>query len=258
MNESNEFLNGQGSYRTSNAIFYIIPQEEETRVDLLNIDQNTKEDVRRLYRFIVAQNWQCNTIANAIIENMIRTLSLDLKNTRNGNALISLYDMMDAYVTVKRDDDAEKEGNINIAFSIGKRVEGIITDNVTREDRKYEYISPEIMFGSNPESPLTKKMELLDKIARKELNDKYGILLPTAWMAMSIGYIFIENLYRELVNKIILMQKPSVSINFNDNIEFHATRKSDGIVINLRPGMNAKLLIKSDELTENDDGDDED
>ena len=48
--------------------------------------------------------------------------------------------------------------------------------------------------------------------------------------------------------------RKTLSINFNDLIEFHAIRKADCVDIKLRPGMGAKLIIKSDESTEADDG----
>jgi hypothetical protein len=60
-----------------------------------------------------------------------------------------------------------------------------------------------------------------------------------------------------MVTKIVQTGKSSVMINFNDIIEFHAIRKGEGIDVKLRPGMGAKLIIKSDESTEaDDDGDD--
>lgn len=241
-----------------NTILYIIPQDPENKTDLLNVDMATKEDVRRLFKFFVSNNWHCNTIANSVIENLIRSLSLELRNTRNSNAKINFYDLFEAYVTVKRDENAEKEGNINIAFKALPKMEEIIADNTPREDREYVYTSPAVKFGYGEKDPRTKAMLLLDRISRKELNDKNAIVLPNEWMAISIGYIFIENIIRELIKKITLTNKPSASINFNDNIEFHAIVKNEGLVISMRPGMNAKLLIKSDELTEIEDNDGDD
>ena len=42
---------------------------------------------------------------------------------------------------------------------------------------------------------------------------------------------------------------------FNDNIEIHGMMKDGTVSIIMRPGMNAKLLIKCDELTEHTMGD---
>ena len=59
-----------------------------------------------------------------------------------------------------------------------------------------------------------------------------------------------------MITKIVQLDKSSVMINFNDLIEFHAIRKKENSVeIRLRPGMGAKLIIKSDESTESDDDD---
>jgi hypothetical protein len=238
---------------TNTSILYIMPQDQETRTDILNTDLNTKEDVRRLYRWHIMQNWQCNTIANALIENMVRTMSLELKNTRNRNTKFNFYDLIEAQVSVKQDEDAEKEGNINISFHPGSRVDALISDNIKREDREFAYANPAIKFSVPENEDRSKAMNLLDRVTRRELSEKYGIVLPNEWGAIAIADTFVENLFREIILKNVLSKKPSVSINFNDNIELHAITKDDKLSIFMRPGMNAKLLIKSDEITEADD-----
>lgn len=235
---------------------YIIPQDEETRISLLNVDRNTKEDVRRLHRLYVDHDWHCNTIANTYIETIIRHLGYDVKNNGNANSKFDFYDLFLAYVTVKQNEDAEKEGNINIAFQPEEKVAEIITDPVPREEREYEYIAPSARYVFVDNEPKTKAYEKLDKVARMELQEKYGITIPDPWMVTAISYVFMENIIRELLYKLTLTGKLSSSINFNDNIEMHAIMKNGEVSISLRPGMNAKLLIKSDETTEAEDLDD--
>lgn len=236
---------------------YVIPQDPVNRVALLNVDRNTKEEVRLHYRLYMDHDWQCNTIANAYIESIIRALGLDVKNTGNANASWDFYNLFDAHVTVKQDKEAEKEGNINIAFEVEDKILDIISDQTPREDRKYDVSTPEAAFTFVNNKRMTDAYEKIDHVTRYELQDKYSITIPNAWMVTAIAVTFFENIIRELLYMVANSGKPSASINFNDNIECHALLKNDKVLITLRPGMNAKLLIKSDEATESDEDDDE-
>ena len=120
------------------------------------------------------------------------------------------------------------------------------------DEKTYEYITAEAMCSYPDDHDRTTAMLKIDKIARKVLSDKHSIILPKDYMAISIAIAFLENLYRELIQKLVLLKKTIVTVNFNDLIEFHATRKNDSVDIKLRPGMGAKLIIKSDESTEAD------
>lgn len=233
---------------------YIIPQDPENRISLLNVDRHTKEDVRLSHRVFIDHDWQANTIANAYIEMIIQALGMDVKNTGNANAAWNFYDYMTAHVTVKRNEDAEKEGNINIAFEIGPKVEEIITDDTLPENRAYTLITPEAAF-SFPTNPAKNAAYLkIDKVARMSLNEKYSIVIADDWIVTAVAVNFFANIIRELLYEVANSGKKAASINFNDNIECHAVLKGDDKVsIMLRPGMNAKLLIKSDETTEAED-----
>lgn len=239
-------------------VLYIIPQDEETRTSLLSVDRNTKEDIRRLHKIYIPHDWQCNTIANTYIEIMIRHLGLDVKNNGNANARWNFYDLFTAYVTVKQNEDAEKEGNINIAFQIEKKIEDIITDPVPREQREYDFISAYDKFSFPENDAKNKAYEKLDKATRVVLQEKYNIAIAdkVPFTATAVAYTFMENIIRELMYKVSASNKPSASINFNDNIEMHTILKNGEVVVSLRPGMNAKLLIKSDETTEAEENED--
>jgi len=246
---------------------YVIPQDEETRISILNVDRNTKYDLRRWHRLYLETDWQCNTIANTLVEYMIKVLYSHLTSGNadvlrflpdcdNSVSGLNFYDLLIIKTTAKRNEDAEKEGNINISFYPGSRVEEIISDDTPREERKYEYISVDARYSFPNNPDLTKAMLKIEKMAARSLMEKNSIVLPKEFTAIATTYLFIENLYRELVYKLTLTKKPSVMINFNDIIEFHAITKKDGVEIKLRPGMGAKLIIKSDETTEADEYDD--
>ena len=68
--------------------------------------------------------------------------------------------------------------------------------------------------------------------------------------------IFMELMYRVANNpEKDTSDEVIESVNFNDLIEIHAILKDDKVSISMRPGVNAKLLIKCDELTEHTMGD---
>ena len=239
--------------------FLIIPNDEESHRDLLNIDRHTKEDVRRKHRLYIDMDWEANTISYVTVETLVKVLYTNIKDngisilTADVNGVLNFYDLIEVSASNKKNESAEKTGNINVKFHPGEMVNDIITDDIPRSEKQYEYVTAEAACCYLDDEDRTSAMLKIDKITRKILADKHSVILPKDYMAISIAKTFLENVYRELVQKIVLLKKPIVTINFNDLIEFHATRKQDSIDIKLRPGMGAKLIIKSDESTEADD-----
>lgn len=245
-------------YQASSRL-YIIPQDEETRISLLNADRNSKVDLRRHFGIHEEHDWQCNTIATCYLELLIKALAMEVKHNGNADATINFYDLFTVFVTVKRNANAEKEGNINIVFVPGTKAIEMISDETPREDRAIEYVSPEAFFTIQDDNDMTALFLKIDSVSKLDLQHKYGIAMPHSWIITAIAYTFMENIFRELLYK-LAMEKTSISsINFNDTVEMHAIVDGDGgVKITMRPGMNAKLIIKSDESTESDDGEDDD
>lgn len=250
---------------------YVIPQDEETRLSILSIDRRTKEEVRSVYKIFVEHDWQNNTIANVAIENIIKSLAIDIVNNHE-SAPINFFNLFSAIVSVKRNEDAEKEGNINISFTHGP----IIDDLINNYDGKAIFnngeslieehenlprlellITPDSQTGRMPKNGfnLSEKEAIrlakIERATRMELSDKYSINIPDkAASSLTIAFVFVRNIFSFLLEKMKLSGKSTASVNFNDNIEFHSIQKADQILLTMRPGMNAKLLIKSDETTE--------
>lgn len=238
---------------------FTIPQEKAAKEDLLCIDRATKEMLRLKHRLYINSDWEANTIATNLIENLIKILYTHIKE--NGveilevedNGFINFYDLLEISASNKVNEKAEKVGNINVKFRPGSKIKDIISDDIPIEDKTYEVTTMEAAYTFPDDEATTSAMLKVDRISRKMLLDKYSIMLPASWQAIATTCIFLENIYRQLVSKIVLTGKPSSMINFNDIIEFHATRKADGIDVKLRPGMGAKLIIKSDESSEYED-----
>ena len=239
---------------------YVIPGDEETRRDILAIDRSTKEVLRQKHRLYCNTDWESNTIATVTIETLCRILyghitdnGISVLDSEDSDAAyLNFYELLEVSASNKKNGKAEKNGNINIIFYTGDKVDAVISDNTSEEDRKFEYITSEAAYSFPDDKDLTTAMLKLDKLARKQRADKYSIILPKDYMAIATTAVFIEELYRELIRKLVLTGKPKVTINFNDIVEFHATKKDDNATITCTPGMGAKLIIKSDITTEED------
>ena len=245
-----------------------IPQDLKTKEFLLSIDQQTKIDVENKFGFIVNQDWHCNTVANCTVEAIISALNTDMKMDGAPSARLNFYDVFIAKVTTKVNENAEKEGNINISFEPGPTAVNLITTETPKNEEEVETVDPKDFFkiedpDMNPDqlAAMNEAYTGIDRKARYTLSNNYALTITddNVFYAFGITYIFILNIFRKLLQD--LGDDPNknlVSVNFNDNIEFHAMRDDEGYVkLAMRPGLNAKLLIKSDETTEDDDIDEE-
>ena len=235
---------------------FAIPQYPETRQDLLMVDRQTKEDVRIRHRLYINSDWECNTITLTVLETLARVLHAHIKDNGvgildkdYGNA-IDFYGLLLVTASNRKNAKAEKNGNINIVFKKGIGVDAIVSDDTPKDVKDTEYVSMDAFCTDVNDEEFTQAMLKVDRMARKQLNDKNSILLPKNFMAITIARVFIDNLYRQLVQKAVLSDKSKVTINFNDIVEIHATKKDDGVIISLTPGMAGKLIIKYDGVTE--------
>lgn len=240
----------------------VTPSNLNDKIDLQAIDQKTKEDLRLRHKMFIQRDWECNTTAYLFVSNMCRVINSHILN--NGvevlvhaeGSELNFYDLFKISVSNKKNENAEKTGNINVKFIPEKKVDGIIedyenTDN-TFFDYKAAYVFPE-------DESMTNAFLQIDELTRRKAKDKYDVILTHKWMSVAITYIFIENVYRYMITKLVKTGRKSLMINFNDIIEFHIMKNKDGSFdIRLRPGYGAKLMVKSDESTEaeNEEGDD--
>ena len=245
-----------------------IPQDEYTRNCLLSVDQQSKIDVEQKFGFPINYDWHCNTVANCTVEAIISAMNADMKYDGAPSARINFYDVFIAKVTTKINEDAEKEGNINISFEPGPTAVNLITTEIPKNEEDIEQVDPKEFFtiedpdmDSTQLAAMNEAYTAIDRKARYTLSNNYAITITddNVYFAFAITYVFILNIFRKLLQD--LGDNPTKtlsSVNFNDNIEFHAMRDDEGFVkLAMRPGLNAKLLIKSDETTEEDDLDDE-
>lgn len=266
---SNENYYGASRYESTRgsdrSLLYVIPQEPDTRIALLNVDRRTKEECRIKYGIALTHDWRANTIAYSYVSSVIALLNKSLLDGKNPDMGFNFYDYLSCYITCKQNTDAEKEGNINVAFVIGPKGKELVDKFVAGdkgEDYPEEKITAEAAFSFLDDKAMNDYYEHVDKVAAFTLSEKYSITMrqgtnQAKWIVTAIGVTFLKNLILELMNIMDCTSKPSASINFNDLIEAHAISRAEGVTITLRPGYESKLLIKSDAVTEADEDDDE-
>lgn len=247
----------------------IVPQDPDTNAFLYDVDCQTKRDVEERFGCIVNYDWHCNTIANCAVEAMIKAMNVDMVDIGAKYAKFNFYDLFISKVTTKINEKAEKEGNINISFSPGQTAINLIESDISKDKIEITKMSPADFFKIEvPDADddfvaaLNEKYLMIDRQARYVLSNNYAITISddNKFMAFAICYCFIYNIFQKLLITIASHPEQNlVSVNFNDNIEFHCARDDDDpqkVSFAMRPGLHAKLLIKSDESTEFDDDDD--
>ena len=241
---------------------FIIPQDPNDREFLLSVDRRTRSELNRIYGILMDYDWQANTIANGVVETLIADLAFMLKSGASNGIGIEFYDILRAIVSIKTNEKAEKEGNINIYFEPGSKVVSLIENGP--DTREYEVkINPmeKFLTGNVEDDNLYKNLEYH---ARYNLSSVNGIMIPDhqKFSVFAVAYTFLECIYLEILYRLSNMdsndgEEKLISVNYNDNIEIHGIMKNGTVTITMRPGMNAKLLIKADDLTEHTMGDDD-
>lgn len=244
----------------SNKKLLVIPQEPDAFARLQSIDRKTRYDCGAKYGIVTGGDWQMNTVANECLETIIQSLALEM--TTQGHAAINFYDLFFVKATNRVSEKADKEGNINIVFQPGPRAIELISmaeipkiENQIKASDEFMFPDPE---GAN--KGIQETFKRIDSSARYQLAKKYRMMMMDGMEYAAIAVLdqFFLNLFTYMLYE--LGQDPKLtmsSVNFNDNIEFHALRQDeDKIMLTMRPGMNAKLLIKSDSATEEIGGDD--
>ena len=234
---------------------FVIPPDPQAREDLNQIDRFTKEDVRLRHRLYNNSDWLCNTIAYTVVLSLVGILHTSIRDAgiqvlENGKRRLNFYDILEIEASNRKNEKAEKTGNIVPVFFPGLKADDIISDDVKREDRQVEYIEASAAYSYPDDPERTAAMLKIDKLARRILADKHQIILPKDYMAIAPTVIMLENTYRYLIDKLLATGKPQVTVNFNDLIEIHALKKGDGVVLTMTPGMVAKRSLKGDDLKE--------
>lgn len=114
--------------------FYTIPMEPLMREQLESISKHTVQELNSKHKIIIPHAWQANTIANCFIENLIKYMTAKMQ--MNGTAIesVNFNDTLEFHLSYKQNEDAEKEGNINITIRPGINAKLLVKSDTFTED----------------------------------------------------------------------------------------------------------------------------
>lgn len=232
----------------------VIPQEPAAHEALQSIDRKTRFDVNDKYGILSSADWQMNTVANCTFETILESLAAAMKGTGVTEAAFNSYNLFFVKATLRRNEDADKEGNINVLFQPGPRANELITMEEPPSNGE-GHRKPIEIFSIEDDKHKHDMYQRIDRMARYSLSKKYRFLMADemSFGAFAVLDQFMFNLFQYLLYDLgHNPEKTLSSINFNDNVEVHAMRSTtDNMVqFSMRPGMNAKLIIKSDVTAE--------
>ena len=252
-----------------NGKLFLIPQDPRDREIILSSDRRAAAELRDRCSILFDYDWQCNTIANTMIEAMIQYLNRMLQNNEIGRgAGIDFYNIFSIIVSIKNNDDAEKQGNINIVFKPGNIADALIENgpDAAADCPLYTTEAIPVNLGDSDDAASDRLYREIACHVGYMLNSRNGILIPPSGeqrcFVQKITGIFMINVFRDMLHRLALEKNEHpdldewvITLNLNDNIEIHAVMDEHGTKFVLRPGMNAKLTIKCDEVTEHTMGD---
>lgn len=196
------------------------------------------------------------TIACVYLESLI-TILVKLMRQTNGDSKINFLDMFTVESVNRENDDADKDGNINIKFIPGTVIQSIM-------ERDFAPIITEDMWDETV-------IMHVEAECKKILQTKHKMNSPSGSIWTKIAFVYFEYLFRmlKMLGKAAHDNgNTAASINFLELFEAHVTVDvvtnpenpdlvSETYTCKLRPGFQAKLLIKDDGVTEIDDEDDD-
>lgn len=234
--------------------YLITPTDAAQRAIVERIEKASRNELIGTYKIRLNSGYM-TTIACVYMEAIVKILVQMLRETK-GDASINFLDLFVVASNNRENEDADKDGNININFTPGPTVESIM-------ERDY---APEM---SNEEIWKGTIIETIERECGRILQLKHKMTSTKASNWTKIAYVYMVYLFKtiKLMARVASENgKMSVMINFLEIMEFHcnieheANPENPDIVrekftVRIRPGFEAKLLIKDDGVTESDDSD---
>ena len=237
------------------------------------VERKAKTKLRE-YNINFNRDWVIFTIVT--VYSRIANNLLSKKIVNNEGDSVFYGDIFAIIPSIAKNDEAEKEGNINLTFQLGPFVENIVT-NVKSDIpkvKKGKYLIPSNKADIND-------MQGIEKATVESLK-AYDLIIPNEdGFIYTIVITYFETLFEvmrdiidltssdddieaetyismdEFVNRMKKMKSSVISLNFYDIYEFkfgkNPKKKQSASVpyfVGIVPGIRAKLRIKSDGSTE--------
>jgi hypothetical protein len=236
--------------------YLITPSDPAQRAVTEKIEQVCRNNLISDYKIRLNPGYT-TTIACVYVEGIIRTLVRLMRENR-GESSINFLDLFTISSENRENDDADKDGNINVKFVPGKLVAEIV-------DRDYcPVITPEMWKGTI--------IEQVEKECNVILEKKHRMMSSNIHNYTLVAFCYFNYFFRTLKMMAKVAHDNGVSsamINFLEMFEAHCAldivQNADNpdltheqFTIKMLPGFQAKLLIKDDWVTESEDEGDDD
>lgn len=234
--------------------YLIIPSDPTQRVVTEKIEYASRQKIISDYKIKLNPGYM-TTVACVYTEALIKAL-IEIMRENRGSGFINFLDMFTITSTNRENDDADKDGNINIRFIPGSVCESIMAQDYAPN------ISPEMWTGS--------VINHVESICAQILASKHKMTSNNKAHWTTITYVYMEYLFRTLKLMAEVGKdrgQHAAMINFLEMFEAHVSIEqipmpenpdivSEHFDVKIRPGFQAKLLIKDDGVTEVSDDED--
>lgn len=235
--------------------YLVVPSDPAQRAVTEKVEIMSRAKLISDYKIRLNSGYM-TTIACVYVESLI-TILVKLMRESKGDSKINFLDMFTVESVNRENDDADKDGNINVKFIPGTVIQTIM-------ERDFAPVINEEMWEDTI-------IKLVETECGKTLQTKHKMTSSNTAIWTKIAFVYFEYLFRvlKMLGKAAYDNgNVSASINFLELFEAHVTVEvienpdnpelvREVYTCKLRPGFEAKLLIKDDGVTEVDDEDDD-
>lgn len=228
--------------------YLITPHDPAQREFCELVEKSTRNTLLTDYKMRLNAGYT-TTFACVYLESMIQVLGKALEALKE-DTYINFLDLFTVSANNREAEISDKDGNINVVFTPGPIVTTIM-------ERDY---AP-VVFHQDWKDTIINKVE---RAAATTLSTKHKAVVDNLFRLTYIAYVYFQYLFRTIKLRAREAHEhgmSSVSINFLELMEVHCTMEEitnpdnpelvrENFKISIRPGFEAKLLIKNDDVTE--------
>lgn len=231
--------------------YLIIPTDPAQRTFVESVERAAQNHMLGEYKIRLNPHYM-TTFSCVYLEAIIGVLSAVTQKSGQADLSINFLDLFIVSSDNRRNDEADKDGNINVRF-----VPGTIADSIMERD-----FAP----NANPEVWQGSIINEVEKRCSRILSERHKATCDQMYTWTLIAYVYFQFMIRHVKLAAQTAKENgqrSVSFNFLEMVEIHCTIEEEAnpenpdlvftkFNLKFRPGFQAKLLIKNDSATEGD------
>lgn len=240
------------AYGDSSKATFIVPPDEVSRQQCLEVEYLASDWLKKKCHIFYSRDYALNTIASVYLEEFFGFLAM--ANTEGSifhEKTISLNGIITATSSMKEDEEAEKEGNINLFIQFGKLY--YYLEDMEKDLREFSYSEKDkfkVVIPNPSKYPeIVEQMKIIDKLTQRTLQSKYHLVVMQPLVTTTCVSAFLTAVIQFVVDTAEKTGKP-VLYNISDIIECRCVIKNGDPIIHFVPGIGAKLAMKFDGITE--------